>query len=186
MVPKDIQELVKNSIIKGIQATGNEIFYRSQDTVGCYVPVLTGELKSSGTVIYVRDGVKIEYTAAHAAIVERGLPEATPLTDPNTQRVYVPTHRRKNGVVVKGHYKHYGEGKNPNAKVITFRPKHSKFERGPEITRVITENAPREGQFFLKRAVLKEISNLPLFIWYAFVKTGRVKYGKKSYYRYTP
>ena len=161
MLPKQIQQAVKDTIIQSIQNNGGRIFNRTQDTLGCYVPVVTGELKQSGSLIKVRDGVKIQYTADHAAIVETGLPEATPLTDLNTQRVYVPTHRRKNGVVVKGHYKHYGEGKNPNAKIITFRPKHSKFEKGPEITRVITENAPRAGQFFLKRAVLKEITNLP-------------------------
>ena len=57
-----------------------------------------------------------------------------------------------NGAVVKGHYRNV-----QNGKAITFSPKISKFERGPEITRIITENAAREGQEFLKRAVLKEI-----------------------------
>jgi hypothetical protein len=126
-----------------------------------YVPVQTGKLKESGSIIYKRESINIEYSAPYAAVVEAGISSATPLDSVNTQRVYVPTHRRKNGVVIQGHYKHYDKGKNPNAKVITFRPKHSKFEYGPEITRVITENAPREGQWFLKRAVLKEIMRLP-------------------------
>jgi hypothetical protein len=126
-----------------------------------YVPVLTGTLKASGSVIYKRESITIEYSAPYAATVEAGISEPTPLTDVDTQRVYVPTHRRKGGVVVKGHYKRYDGGKNPNAKVITFRPKHSKFEYGPEITRVITENATREGQWFLKRAVMDEIQLLP-------------------------
>jgi len=185
MVPKEIHNLIKDGIIAGIQKNGEYIFYRSQDTLGCYVPVLTGELKASGSIIYKRDSVSIEYSAPHAAKVEAGLPEATPLTDADTQRVYVPTHRRKNGVVVKGHYKRYDGGKNPNAKVITFRPKHSKFERGPEITRVITENAPREGQWFLRRAVLKDISMLPAHIFTSLAKSGKLVY-RKSYYRLTP
>jgi hypothetical protein len=151
MIPSDIQRAIKLALITGIQVNGKKIFYRSQDTVGCYVPVLTGELKSSGSIIYKAAGVSINYSAPHAAIVETGLETAIPLTG-GSERVYVPTHRRKNGAVVKGHYRNV-----QNGKAITFSPKISKFERGPEITRIITENAAREGQEFLKRAVLKEI-----------------------------
>ena len=121
MIPSDIQRAIKLALITGIQVNGKKIFYRSQDTVGCYVPVLTGELKASGSIIYKATGVSMHYSAPHAAIV-------------------------------KGHYRNVQDGK-----AITFSPKISKFERGPEITRIITENAAREGQEFLKRAVLKEI-----------------------------
>ena len=157
MIPSDVQKAIKTALIQGIQQNGNRIFYRSQDTVGCYVPVVTGELKSSGSLIYKAESVSINYSAPHAAIVEAGLETAVPFNGgTGEQKVYIPTHRRKNGAVVRGHYRTVQEGK-----AVTFSPRISKFERGPEITRILTEHAPREGQEFLKRAVLKEIVCLP-------------------------
>ncbi len=34
------------------------------------------------------------------------------------------------------------------------------------------ENAPREGQFFLKRAILKEVSEMSEDMYRAFIKTN--------------
>ena len=164
MISSDLKNAIKKALIQGIQDNGSRIFYRSQDTVGCYVPVLTGELKSSGSIIKTSDSVSIHYSAPHAAVVEAGLDTAVPLNMGGSERVYIPTHRRKNGVVVNGHYRTVKDGK-----MVTFRPKISKFERGAEITRKITNHAPREGQEFLKRAVLKEIVCLPDDIEKAFI-----------------
>jgi hypothetical protein len=174
MIPEAIQTAIKRALIQGIRANGNKIYYTSQDTVGCYVPVLTGELKASGSLIYKADSVAIHYSAPHAAIVETGLESAIPLTG-GSERVYVPTHRRKNGAVVKGHYRNVQDGK-----AITFSPKISKFERGPEITRIITEHAAREGQEFLKRAVLKEIVCLSEDMEKAFITGPNTIQFKKS------
>ena len=44
MISSDLKNAIKKALIQGIQDNGSRIFYRSQDTVGCYVPVLTGEL----------------------------------------------------------------------------------------------------------------------------------------------
>ena len=38
-------------------------------------------------------------------------------------------------------------------KIIAFRPKYSKFERGPKIFRILSEEPEREGQFFLTRSI---------------------------------
>ena len=168
MIPADVQQAIKTALIQGIHANANKIYYTSQDTVGCYVPVLTGELKASGSLIYKAEGVSIKYSAPHAAIVETGLDTAVPFNGgTGEQKVYIPTHRRKNGAVVRGHYRTVQEGK-----AVTFSPRISKFERGPEITRILTEHAPREGQEFLKRAVLKEIVCLSDDMEKAFL-TGR-------------
>jgi len=152
MIPSTLQAAIKRALIQGIHANGNKIYYRSQDTVGCYVPVDTGKLKASGSLIYKAESLLIRYSAPHAAIVETGLETAVPLDGTGERQIYIPTHRRKNGATVKGHYRTVQDGK-----IISFRPKISKFERGPEITRIITEHSAREGQEFLKRAVLKEI-----------------------------
>lgn len=178
MIPSDVQMAIKRALIQGIHANANKIYYTSQDTVGCYVPVDTGELKASGSLIYKAEGVSIKYSAPHAAIVETGLETAVPLDGRGEQKVYIPTHRRKNGAVVQGHYRNVQDGK-----AISFRPKISKFERGPEITRIITEHAAREGQEFLKRAVLKEIVCLSDDMEKAFItgpNTMQFKKGRKS------
>ena len=120
MISSDLKNAIKKALIQGIQDNGSRIFYRSQDTVGCYVPVLTGELKSSGSLIYKAESVSINYSAPHAAIVEAGLETAVPLEGTGgEQKVYIPTHRRKNGVVVNGHYRTVKDGKATN-KILPF------------------------------------------------------------------
>ena len=143
--------ILEKSIIRGIQDNTKKIYNRSQDTTGCYVPVDTGNLKSSGSVDNTTTGAKIAYTADYAAQVEKGNP-ATPITE--ITRVYVPTYRRKNGTVVKGHYKEV------QGKIIIFRPKISKFERGEQITRILKEEPAREGQRFVTRAIKRELPSI--------------------------
>lgn len=142
---------IEKSVIKGIQDNSKKIFNRSQDTTGCYVPVDTGELKASGSVKDTGTGAIISYTADHAAQIEKGNP-AIPIEE--TTRVYVPTYRKKNGTVVKGHYKEV------KGKVVTFRPKISKFERGEPITRIMRQVPAREGQYFVSRAIKRELPSI--------------------------
>ncbi len=150
-VSKELQNTIKNIIIKSIQKNGDRIFYRSQDTAGCFVPILTGDLKRSGYVRQQSNGVIMGYQEGYAADVEVGR-DARPIEE--TQTIYVPSHRKKNGTVVKGFYKEI------KGKIIAFEPKISKFERGKLIYRHIKEEPAIKGQYFLTRAVEREIPHL--------------------------
>jgi len=160
---KRLEEKVRKAILKGIQATGDDIFDLSQQTDKCYVPVDTGTLKKSGDNIYLKNGTRIVYIAPYSAVVEYGK-EASPVKGEykmNVRKHKRKSYLRKDGTKVSATevkaYEKVLEGKRP----ISFRPKLSKFERGPKIFRVISEERAREGQFFLSRAVLKNIHKLP-------------------------
>lgn len=151
MVSRQLHNTIKSLIIKGIQKNSQRIFDRSQDTAGCHVPVLTGKLKLSGFVRPHLQGAVIGYAAPYSSDVEFGR-EARPIEE--VQTIYVPSHRKKNGTVVKGFYKQI------KGRIIAFQPKISKFERGDLIYRHITEEPALKGQFFLSRAIVKEIPSL--------------------------
>lgn len=165
-VNRKLYDEIKKVIVKGIQRNGDRIFSISQDTAGCYVPVDTGFLKASGNTEPLQNGVEIIYRADYSAKVEFGSDERE---IEGTQRVYVKSHTikkgKRKGARVKGHYKEYKD-----KKLITWKPKlgeirlfkgGSKFEREDEISRVISKESKREGQFFLSRAALKGIQELP-------------------------
>ena len=137
----EINKIIQEAIIDGIQKNADRIFKHSQEEV----PVQTGELKFSGNKIDTEDGSIVEYTADHAQKIEYGI-EGKDVSDEITT-VYVPAHRRKNGSYVKGHYKTY------KGKVVTFRPSDST----EEITRVFTKFNDLEGRYFLTNAILEEV-----------------------------
>jgi len=83
-------ELVKNSLIDAIRATGNRGFQLSQ--VKC--PVVSGYLKSKGYSKDIEQGFELGYQCEYASFPERG-------TEPGIRNVR--TYRRKDGVVVKAH-----------------------------------------------------------------------------------
>ena len=141
---------IEKAIVQSIKDNAERIFDRSQDTIGCFVPVESGDLKSSGFKNDTNTGAVIGYNAPHAHDIEFGH-EDRPITE--TSRIYVPSYRKSNGTVVKGHYK------NINGKIITFQPKISKFEKGESITRTIKVDKARDGQAFLSRAVKRELDN---------------------------
>lgn len=155
MPANDLHALIEQAIVDGIRRNGDRIFNTSQATELCYVPVDTGFLKMSGRVENEENGVIIRYRADYSATIEFGQETALPIT--GTQRVYIRTHRRKNGTVVQGHWNEY-----TNKKLIGFRPKivGSKFERGEKIWRVISEEKPRAGQYFLTRAINEELPKI--------------------------
>mgnify|MGYP001570207808 CR=1 FL=1 len=152
----ELKNLILQAIVDGIRRNGERIFNLSQATEKCYVPRVTGFLAMSGGVEPITNGVELRYRASYSEIVHDGRETAIPIT--GTQRIYRPTYRRKNGSVVQGHWVEY-----TNKKLIGFRPKiaGSKFERGEKIWRVISEEKPRKGQFFLSRAVVENIPYLP-------------------------
>ncbi len=158
MVSQVVLDAVRKAIIDGIQRNGDRIHSYSMDTAGCFVPRDTGFLAASGgTDPIPNKGVDVYFRADYSAVVEFGQDES-PIT--GTQRVYIPTHTikkgKRKGTIVNGHYKEY-----KNARLVTWRPKISKFERGEKISRIITKEPKLEGQFFLTRAALKGIQELP-------------------------
>lgn len=66
----DLGERIEAAFIKGIQDAGEAIYRESQRRV----PVITGQLKRSGYVRKLPDGVEIGYRAPYAFSVEHGDP----------------------------------------------------------------------------------------------------------------
>ncbi|MBI2020153.1 hypothetical protein HYS94_01915 [Candidatus Daviesbacteria bacterium] len=106
------------------------------------------DIQTSGGGTFILNGIIV-----HNSDVEFGKP-VRPITE--TQEVFVRRFKRKDGVIVKAHTKKY-----INKRLIGFRPKLSKFERGEKIFRVISEEKEQTGQHYLGRAFQKEIKELP-------------------------
>lgn len=148
---RELEEGIRTAVLGAIQRTGYDIFYQSQETQDCYVPVLTGKLKISGYVNNTQRGVAFGYNVPYASRVEAGGP-AIPIE--GDQLVWVPPSTRK-GKRVKGYWQNL-KGK----KKITFSPKIDKFTRGEPITRTMSEIPAQEGQFYLGRAVDEKMPNI--------------------------
>ena len=143
----ELKQAIREALISGIRRNGERIFGISQDTASCFCPVDTGFLKRSGATRFLPKGIEIFYTSPYAADVEFGRP-GKPITGTQTVKVKAHIRRMPGGrVLVKEHEKKY-----VNKKVIRFRPKHSKFEYGKPIFRVISEEKGQKGQHFLGRA----------------------------------
>ena len=161
-----LRKAILQAIISGIRRNGERIFDIANDTETCHVPVDTGNLKHSGYIdTKYPGGMEIGFTAPYASAVELGSP-AKPIT--GTQSIYTHGYRRKDGVMVAPHYKHF-VGK----RLIAFRPKMSKFERGPLIFRVLNEEPAREGQHFLGRALKEGLHYLVQDVDFYFQRLGR-------------
>jgi len=180
---KDVRKVVHAALVDGMRRFGERIFSRSQETDKCYVPVDTGFLKRSGYTKQIPNGIEIGYIAPYSADVEVGH------TDRPVQGTFsylVPAHTRRshtrvnpNGTVVI-----VAESTIPehmvtlvNKRIITFRPKIDKFNRGPQITRVISVERGRKGQFFLARAAMDSLNGLPKDLIFALkkIKGAQVK-----------
>lgn len=88
---------VKKSMIiaavrQALHETGEAAFLETKKVV----PVVTGELKGSGSVQSVYDGVIIRYTKEYASFVER---------DWEGGRIWTNPYVRIDGIRVRGHYK---------------------------------------------------------------------------------
>jgi len=84
--------MVIAAIRQALHETGENAFLESRRVV----PVNTGELKSSGSIQQIAEGVIINYSKEYASVVERGWEGG---------RVWTSAYRKSDGVYVKGHYK---------------------------------------------------------------------------------
>ena len=154
------------AIVEGVRRTAEAIFSLSQRTDLGYVPRVTGFLARSGYVKNIENGAEIGYLTPYAQDVEEGFPRR-PIKDGKDFELVIRKHKRKahyrelNGVQyfvkesdVKEHKVSY-----KNAKLISFLNKE-----GERVTRTITHEGPRKGQFFLARAVKERIIDLPKWI----------------------
>lgn len=146
----NLKQQIHNAIISGIVRNAERSFDTSQATEKCFVPVDTGFLKRSGYVRSLHNGAEIAYFAPYARTVHEGIDHIIPIT--GDQTVHIRAYRRKDGARVKAHDVTY-----KNKRLIGFRPKYSKFERGPKIFRVISEIKPRPGSKFLERALKEQL-----------------------------
>lgn len=92
------KKLIKESLVKAIQRAGKTAFELSQSKC----PVDTGELKRSGSVKDLENGIEIDYTADYASIVEQGS---------RAGNINVPSHKRS-GKTVRA-YSYYSKGQQP-------------------------------------------------------------------------
>jgi hypothetical protein len=89
------QEVIKTALISAIRDRSQEAFKKSQQKC----PVITGELRSSGSEKDIENGAEIDYIKDYASFVERGV-------DPGTRNV--KAHVRQ-GKPVKG-YSYFSKG----------------------------------------------------------------------------
>ena len=85
---EQIRDLIRDSVIQAIKKKGADAFIKSQTIC----PVVSGELKSSGNIRDIENGVEIQYSKEYAEPVERGSKGG---------RVHIGAYRKKNGVKVK-------------------------------------------------------------------------------------
>lgn len=154
---------IREALIKGIRRTGERIFSTSQETSKCYVPRDTGTLAKSGYIKPLENGIEIGYAATYSAKVEQGNPR-TPYS--GDQTVHIKKYKRKayvtkNGTHVPATLVPAHDVTYHNKRLIGFRPKITKFERGPMIFRVLEAEPEREGQHYLARACKTELPSLP-------------------------
>jgi hypothetical protein len=86
------RKAIIDAIRQAVGKTGRKAFFDSQ----CAVPVVTGMLKSSGSMSEDYTGFVIKYVIEYASLVERGWEGGV---------VWTNSHTRRDGTKVKGHYK---------------------------------------------------------------------------------
>lgn len=189
-ISKQVYRLVRKSIVEGIRRNGERIFDLSQDNAKGFVPVDRGILRHSGYTRRIKGGVEIGYRAPYAYRVEFGQPEGRYT---GTQVVHIKSHtaHTKYGTVkVPAHDVMY-----ENKRLVRIRSKLSWSREeleasygvripgdvtnmkvyGPYIFRVIEKLPARPGQYYLTRAVMKGILDLPKDIEWALSKVGEIK-----------
>lgn len=140
------------------------------------MPRVLGNLARSGYKKDLHNGVEIGYSSPYSAAVEFGAPfrpfageqvvnfkghrrqahERRPYFD-SLGRFHPPTFVKAHEV--GSHQKIY-----TNQRLVGFKPKHSKFERGPMIFRILKGQPPQKGQYYLTRAYNEKIGDLPQHI----------------------
>jgi len=106
-ITKRILDAITRELVKATSKMGTEVFQRSQT----YVPVRTGNLRSSGIYTATNDGFEIQYLAPYAGDVEFGTSGGN--VQPHVS--VIKGHRRKTktkgNVPVRAHKKTYRTGK---------------------------------------------------------------------------
>ena len=105
------QNALKSMITSGFKNVGRSVFIEAQRRV----PVVTGNLKSSGSVAFTPDGFEITYSAPYASDIELGRRSSTGAAASLPWKQNVPRHIRRtktgNKVPVAAHTKTYTSGK---------------------------------------------------------------------------
>jgi len=105
------QKRLQGIITAGFKSLGNAVFVESQRRV----PVVTGNLKSSGSIALTDDGFEITYTASYATDVEVGRRASAGAAASQPWVSNIPAHTRKSRtkgrVRVAAHTKTYLKSK---------------------------------------------------------------------------
>lgn len=159
---QQLKAAIREALIKGIRRTGERIFSTASATERCFVPRDTGMLAKSGYTKELETGIEVGFAANYAAKVEFGNPR-TPYS--GDQTVHIKQYKRKayvtkNGTHVPATLVPAHDVTYHDKRLIGFRPKITKFERGPMIFRVLEAEPERPGQAYLSRAAKQEIVHM--------------------------
>ena len=130
-IPQELVDDINQAILDGVQDWVAEVYDASQENV----PVQTGTLKNSGSVRITSTGGEIAYNAPYAAAVEFGVESDVPFR--GDQWIEIPMHRRRNGSIVKRHWRKYTD-----KRAFGFTPAGG----AGDIVRVFTQNLKKIGQ----------------------------------------
>ncbi len=144
-IPQELVDDINQAILDGVQDWVAEVYDASQENV----PVQTGTLKNSGSVRITSTGGEIAYNAPYAAAVEFGVESDVPFR--GDQWIEIPMHRRRNGSIVKRHWRKYTD-----KRAFGFTPAGG----AGDIVRVFTQNLKKIGQRFLGRAFEEKLTDL--------------------------
>ena len=144
-IPQELVDDINQAILDGVQDWVAEVYDASQENV----PVQTGTLKNSGSVRITSTGGEIAYNAPYAAAVEFGVESSVPFR--GDQWIEIPMHRRRNGSIVKRHWRKYTD-----KRAFGFTPAGG----AGDIVRVFTQNLKKIGQRFLGRAFEEKLTDL--------------------------
>ena len=139
------QEAVVESMVRGLQKVGDNVLRDAQINA----PVLTGELKRSGSVERLSNGVVIRFTVPYARRQEEGIPAGT------TERVRkhpVKEHKRHSWSQIGGRH---------GRRVSVGKTGVEAHTRGP-FTRRYDKAIP--GKYYLRRAWDKNRSTVGAMI----------------------
>jgi len=154
---RETRNKIIEAVVLGIQRNGDRIFDISQQKV----PVDTGNLKRSGFVNRLDNGIEMGYRAPYAAAVENGIPRDVPIT--GTQVVHRRGYTRRDGTYV------------PPQDIVYRNKRLIPMGRGRNLRfRVIDTIRRREGVYFLLNSIREGIRSLPDDVRFGLERKGLV------------
>jgi hypothetical protein len=125
VIREDIKKKIVQAVRKSVGVCAGNAFYKSQ----MKVPVVTGDLRDSGTMKPIMDGVEIKYSQPYASEVERGV-------EPGM--VHVPAYTKHNGTHVRS-YDYFSKGQ--KAQHYIEEPMKESFDNlNEEITKKLDDS----------------------------------------------